>query len=43
LKEIADANDMIIAVLRPNDTENAAHIIQEHIMLIWSRIGNKSG
>lgn len=40
LTEIADTHDTIVEVLRQNHSEEAARIIQEHIMLIWSRIGN---
>ncbi len=43
LKEIADTHDTIVAVLRRNDAKDSARIIQEHIMLIWSRIGNELG
>ncbi len=43
LKEIADTHDTIVTVLRQNHAEDAARVIQEHIMLIWSRMGNESG
>ncbi|HVU14647.1 MAG TPA: GntR family transcriptional regulator [Phototrophicaceae bacterium] len=41
LKEIADTHDGIVAVLRENNPEAASRTIQEHIMLIWSRIGSE--
>jgi DNA-binding GntR family transcriptional regulator len=41
LKEIADTHDTIVEALRQNDEEASAGVIQEHIMLIWSRIGSK--
>jgi len=43
LKEIADTHDAVVAVLRQNDPEKAAQVIQEHIMLIWSLMGSEPG
>ena len=43
LKEIADTHDTIVDALRRNDTDASARVIQEHIMLIWSRIGSQQG
>jgi len=38
LKEVADTHNPIVAVLRQNKAEEAAYMMQEHIMLVWSRI-----
>lgn len=38
LNEVADTHDPIVAALRQNNPEEAAQLMQEHIMLIWSRI-----
>lgn len=35
LTDIADTHLPIVAALRTHDVENAARLIQEHIMLIW--------
>jgi DNA-binding GntR family transcriptional regulator len=43
LKEIPDTHDGIVAAMRRNDPDEAARVIQEHIMLIWSRIGSAPG
>lgn len=38
LKEVADTHDPIVAMLRQNKAKEAAQLMHEHIMLIWSRI-----
>jgi DNA-binding GntR family transcriptional regulator len=38
LVELANTHQPIVEVLRRGDAEEAARIIQEHIMLIWSKI-----
>ncbi len=46
LTDIADTHLPIIVALRTHDVENAARLIQEHIMLIWKLFGvdhKKSG
>lgn len=43
LKEIPDTHDGIVAALRRNDPDATAREIQEHIMLIWSRMGSEPG
>jgi DNA-binding GntR family transcriptional regulator len=39
LTDIADTHLPILAALRERDAQAAAAVMQEHIMLIWSRIG----
>ena len=38
LVEVADTHQPLVDVLRGQDSEHAAQLMQEHIMLIWSRI-----
>src|SRR5262245_8324192 len=38
LVELANTHQPIVEVLRGGDAEQAARIIQEHIMLIWSKV-----
>jgi DNA-binding GntR family transcriptional regulator len=43
LQEIAETHSTIADALRRNDEDDSSRVIQEHIMLIWSRIDNASG
>jgi len=38
LTDIADTHLPIIAALRAGNEEEAARVVQEHVMLIWTRI-----
>lgn len=39
LHEIAETHQPLIEVLRTRDADQAGSLIQEHVMLIWSKIG----
>ncbi|KAA3660230.1 MAG: GntR family transcriptional regulator [Chloroflexi bacterium] len=41
LTDIADTHLPIIAALRAGDEEEAARVVREHVMLIWTRIEQK--
>lgn len=43
LREIAETHSAIVEALCQNDADGSARVIQEHIMLIWSRIDNAPG
>jgi DNA-binding GntR family transcriptional regulator len=40
LMEVGMRHQPIVDVLRCHDAEKASHLLQEHVMLIWSEIGS---
>ncbi len=40
LHEIAEAHQPVLTVLKAHDAQAAGDLIQEHVMLVWSKIGD---
>ncbi len=40
LAEVADSHEPLLAALRAHDGTAAAHLVEEHILLVWRRMGH---